>query len=353
MGNFSQKSSSTPTLKDVSKLANVSEMTVSRVMRGKGYVSKDVIAIVKKAASQIGYTPNKLAGALASDKSNLVGVILPTLSNVVFSEVLSGINSVLSKTDMQPFFGISDYSLLKEEELVDGLLAWRPAGLILTGINHTQRTKELLAKSSIRIAEIMDFSDTPIDACFGLRHYKAGEETAKHLLQRGYRKFGYVGSYLKEDLRAAKRFNGFAETILAAGAQLIDKRSDIGASSMQNGRGMTKDILEKNDNIEAIYFSNDDMAAGALMHAISNNISVPNELALASFNGLEFLEALPLKITTVKSPRFEIGELAAHHMSGQKDTDKDESTLASRPLASAKSKGNVEFPIEVTIGQTT
>lgn len=348
MGKFLQKPSSAPTLKDVSKLAKVSEMTVSRVMRGKGYVSKDVVALVKKAASEIGYTPNKLAGALASEKSNLVGVILPTLSNVVFSEVLSGINSVLCKTDMQPFFGISDYSLLKEEELVDGLLAWRPAGIILTGLDHTEKTKALLRNSSIRVAEIMDFGDSPIDACFGLRHYQAGAETAKHLLERGYRKFGYVGSFLENDLRAAKRYKGFIETILASGAQLIDKRHDIGPSSMQTGRKLTKDLLEKNNSIEAIYFSNDDMAAGALMHAIANNISVPKQIALASFNGLEFLEALPLKITTVKSPRFEIGELAGRHMNVNIDAPTD---LATEPNSAPLNK--VEFPIEVTIGETT
>ncbi|MBL1406763.1 MAG: LacI family DNA-binding transcriptional regulator [Rhizobiales bacterium] len=333
-----------PTLKDVSKIANVSVMTVSRVLRGKGYVSKEVISLVKEAAAKIGYSPNKLAGALASDKSNLVGVILPTLSNVVFSEVLSGINSALSKTDMQPFFGISDYSLIKEEKLVEGLLAWRPAGLILTGLEHSERTRELLSKTSIRISEIMDYSDTPIDACFGLRHTLAGIETAKHLLERGYRKFGYVGSFLKTDLRAEKRFNGFAETILAAGAQLVDKKSDFGPSSMQMGRRLTKEIIDQNNTIDALYFSNDDMAAGALMHTIANNISVPQQIALASFNGLEFLDALPLKITTVKSPRFKIGELAGLHVSTE--------NKSADSLGTGTPK-KVEFPIEITIGDTT
>lgn len=348
MSRYSHKMPLTPTLKDVSRLAKVSEMTVSRVMRGKGYVSKEVSILVKETAAKIGYKPNKLAGALASDKSNLVGVILPTLSNVVFSEVLSGINSALSKTDMQPFFGISDYSLLKEEELVGELLAWQPAGLILTGLEHTDKTNDLLRKSSIRISEIMDYGDTPIDACFGLRHYQAGVETAKHLLERGYRRFGYVGAFLKNDLRAAKRFNGFTETILGAGAQLIDKRSDMGTSSMQMGRRLTKDILEANNTIDALYFSNDDMAAGALMHTIANNISVPNTIALASFNGLEFLDALPLKITTVKSPRFEIGELAGLHMSANHNDDNNlDPNAENTPLR------RVEFPIEITVGETT
>lgn len=342
-----QKPCTAPTLKDVSKLANVSVMTVSRVMRNKGYISKEVSTLVKQAAEQIGYRPNKLAGALASDKSNLVGVILPTLSNVVFSEVLSGINSALSKTNMQPFFGISEYSSIKEEELVEGLLAWRPAGLILTGLEHSDRTHELLSKSSIRISEIMDYSDNPIDACFGLRHALAGCETAKHLLERGYRKFGYVGSFLETDLRAEKRFEGFAKTIREAGAQLVDKKCDFGASSMQMGRRLTKEILDQNKTIDALYFSNDDMAAGALMHTIANGISVPNQIALASFNGLEFLDALPLKITTVKSPRFKIGELAGLYMSGDASGNNDDQKTNNDV------RKKVEFPIQITVGDTT
>ena len=88
----------TLTLRDVSEASGVSEMTVSRVLRGRGDVSQNTREKVLQAAKTLGYVPNKIAGALASQRVNLVAVIIPSMSNMVFPEVLTGINSVLENT---------------------------------------------------------------------------------------------------------------------------------------------------------------------------------------------------------------------------------------------------------------
>ena len=94
-------------------------MTVSRVLRGRGDVSKNTRERVLKAAKDLGYVPNKIAGALASQRVNLVAVIIPSMSNMVFPEVMMGINSVLENTDLQPVVGITDYSPEKEEKVLN------------------------------------------------------------------------------------------------------------------------------------------------------------------------------------------------------------------------------------------
>ena len=93
--NLSRLESRTLTLRDVSEASGVSEMTVSRVLRGRGDVSQETREKVLQASKSLGYVPNKIAGALASQKVNLVSVIVPSLSNMVFPEVLTGIKSVL------------------------------------------------------------------------------------------------------------------------------------------------------------------------------------------------------------------------------------------------------------------
>ena len=92
----------TLTLRDVSEASGVSEMTVSRVLRGRGDVSQATREKVLQAAKSLGYVPNKIAGALASQRVNLVAVIIPSMSNMVFPEVLTGVNSVLENTELQP-----------------------------------------------------------------------------------------------------------------------------------------------------------------------------------------------------------------------------------------------------------
>ena len=126
-----------PTMHDVARVAGVSQMTVSRVMRGTGYISKDVKNEVVKAAREMGYVHNRLAGGNATYDNPIVGVVIPTMQNRVFNEVLSGINDTLVESGLRPVFGVTEYSLETEEDVVFDLLSWRPRGLILPGLEHT------------------------------------------------------------------------------------------------------------------------------------------------------------------------------------------------------------------------
>jgi transcriptional regulator with XRE-family HTH domain len=128
------------TLRDVSEASGVSEMTVSRVLRNRGDVSETTRERVLEAARNLGYVPNKIAGALASQRVNLVGVIIPSLSNMVFPEVMTGISEVLEDTGLQPVVGVSNYLPEREEQVIYEMLSWRPSGLILAGAG-TQRTR--------------------------------------------------------------------------------------------------------------------------------------------------------------------------------------------------------------------
>ena len=306
--------SSAITMRDVARLANLSEMTVSRVLTGKGYYSTNAEKKVLAAADSLGYVPNRLAGSLASNRSNLVGVVLPTLSNAVFTEVMSGIYAGLADKGLQPFFGISEYCREKEEQLVKDMMTWRPAGIIVTGLEHNSKTSAMLRSGDQKVVEIIDVDGDPISSCIGLSHKKAGKIMAEHIIARGYSRLGYIGSNLNLDIRARKRRDEFVRVLEMSGGTLVHELIPEQASSMHLGRALTAEMLALSHDLDAIYYSNDDMAAGGLMHCIAEKISVPNDIALASFNGLSFIDALPLKITTVRSPRFEIGRLASNHI---------------------------------------
>ena len=128
------------TLRDVSEASGVSEMTVSRVLRNRGDVSDATREKVLKAAKTLGYVPNKIAGALASSRVNLVAVTIPSLSNMVFPEVMTGISEVLDDTPLQPVVGVTNYMPEKEEQVLFEILSWRPSGVIIAGLEHTDGT---------------------------------------------------------------------------------------------------------------------------------------------------------------------------------------------------------------------
>ena len=89
------------------------------------------------AARALGYVPNKIAGALASQRVNLVGVIIPSMSNMVFPEVMTGISETLEDTGLQPVVGITNYQPEREESVLYEMLSWRPSGLIIAGLEHS------------------------------------------------------------------------------------------------------------------------------------------------------------------------------------------------------------------------
>ena len=183
--NEEKQSNNQPTMHDVARVAGVSQMTVSRVMRESGYISEVVREKVESAARSIGYVHNRLAGGMANYDNPLVGVIVPTLQNRVFTEILSGISDALNDSGLRPVFGVSDYSMKREEDLVFDLLSWRPRGLILSGLEHNDNVRKIIAQTGVRVAEVMDVDGDAMTASFGISQKKAGRDMADRLLERG------------------------------------------------------------------------------------------------------------------------------------------------------------------------
>lgn len=306
------------TLADVAAAAGVSKMTASRALRGDKDVSKANIDKVKQAAREIGYYGNHLAASLSSKRTDLIGVVVPSLSNTVFPQVMSGVTDALKGTALQPVFGVTDYDPEAEYTTIRNMLSWRPAGLIVTGLDQPDESRRLLADAGIPIVQIMDCDGDPVDACVGFSQSGAGHDMAAALLATGRRRFGYVGRNLDKDLRAAKRKKGFLDALRSQGLDFIDaidgahrEGDEVTLPAIACGRRKTAELLARQPDLDCIHFSNDDLAFGGLCHCIAAGIDVPGEVALAGFNGLGLLEGFPGKIATSHTARRAIGETAA------------------------------------------
>jgi LacI family gluconate utilization system Gnt-I transcriptional repressor len=194
---------------------------------------------------------------------------------------------------------------------VQSLLALRPAAIVLTGRQHSKGTTLMLRRAGVTIIEIMDSDGTPIDVSIGMSHRRAAKASAEYLLRRGYRRFGYVGHEGEHrDLRAHRRRASFLEAVSAAGADVLHEEIESGASSVPAGRATLARLLAKQPNIEAVYFSNDDMAIGGAHHCLANGISTPDDVALFGFNGLDIGQTMAKPLSTLLTYRYEIGALA-------------------------------------------
>lgn len=299
------------TLRDVSEASGVSEMTVSRVLRNRGDVSQATREKVLEAAKTLGYVPNKIAGALASQRVNLVAVIIPSLRNMVFPEVLSGISGVLEQTELQPVVGVSDYLPEKEERVLYEMLSWRPSGVIIAGLEHSEAARAMLMNAGIPIVEIMDTDGDPVDSVVGISHRRAGMEMAREIARAGYRRIAFLGTKMPLDHRARKRFEGLTSALAKEGIEIADHEFYDGGSGLLKGRELTESVLNRTPDVDFLYYSNDMIAAGGLLYCLDNGIDVPGQVGLAGFNGIELLDGLNPRIATMDACRRESGAQAA------------------------------------------
>ena len=301
-------------MRDVARRAEVSESTVSRIMRNQDLVTEATREKVMESVRALGYVPNRIAGSLASLDSRLVGVVIPSLSNIVFPEVLQGINAGLAGTDRQSVISVTDYDLDQEEVVVRNLLAWQPAAVLIAGSTHTEATRRMLDQSGIRIVEFMEIDNAPIDVVIGMSHVGAGRASARHLIDRGYRRFGYVGYGGTADIRARMRYDGLRAGLADAGLAFEAESVSDGQTSVEKGKAQTAEIIARAPGVHVLVYSNDDMAVGGLFHCMEAGISVPGELALFGFNGLDIGRALPQPLSTIRSNRFLIGRKAVEEV---------------------------------------
>lgn len=299
------------TVKDVAERAGVGTMTVSRALRAPDSVSARLRARIEAAVADLGYVPNRLAGGLASSRTRTVPVIIPSLSNNVFPDIVEGISGVLQRHDLQILLGNTHYSLADEETLVSIFLSWSPDGVIIAGLEHSERTRRMLAAADIPVVEIVEWGEFPIDMNVGLSHVAAGRAMGEYLIGRGYRRIAFVGPQMERDVRAAKRLEGLQAALAAAGRQegpvvSLDRPSTVRAGSEALSR-----LLDEAPDIDAVFFANDDLAMGGLFACQRRGIPVPGALAVAGFNGLEFADEVTPRLTTILTPRYEIGRRAA------------------------------------------
>lgn len=311
------------TMRDVAEAAGVSEMTVSRVLRNRGEVSASTREKVTTAARRLGYVPNRIAGGLASQRVNLVAVIVPSLSNLVFPDVLSGISDALDGTGLQPMIGVTHYGRSREEAVLHDMLSWRPSGVIIAGLEHSPAAHTMLSQAGIPVVEIMDCDGQGVDTVVGISHRQAGAEMAQTILAAGYRRIGFLGTHMPEDHRARKRLEGFESVLIKAGLQLEAREYYQGGSSLAKGRELTERILSRAPDLDFLYYSNDMIGAGGLLWCLDKGLDVPGRIGLAGFNGVNLLDGLPLRLATTDACGRAIGRRAARIIAGRDPLPQD------------------------------
>lgn len=301
------------TLADVARSAETSAITVSRVLNQPDRVSPQLRERVLSAVRATGYVPNRAARSLAGSRSYTLGVIIPSLSNAVFSDVIRGIYDVCSPAGFELMMGNSYYSVQQEQALLDKFCQQQPDGLIVAGTDaDTPR------RADIPTVQIMDVEQAgTADLCVGLSHRAAGAAMAEYFLQQGYRAPALLASQL--DNRTQRRMTGFLDALASGGRASERVVTSPQPSSVRLGGELLNDLLAAHPDTDAVFCANDDLAWGALFECQRRHLRVPEQLAISGFNDLEPSACTNPALTTIATPLYDIGATAARLLLRQLD----------------------------------
>lgn len=294
------------TLKQVADHAGVSLISASRALRTPDVVSERLRARIFAAVETLGYAPNQAARALASARSSIIGIIVPSVTNLVFTDVMRGLYDAIEGTDFQVQLGNSRYTTGKEEQLLRVFAAQRPAGLIVAGTDQSPTARAILEQLGCPIVQIMDLGAAPIDMMIGFDHREGGRAATQHLLDMGYRSIGFLGARM--DPRALRRLQGYRETMQATGSH--DERLVMTTpqpSSVSLGGQMLAQFVAKHPDADAVFCNNDDIAMGALFECQRRGISVPGRFGVMGFNDLEYAGSIAPSLSTIRTHRYQTG----------------------------------------------
>ncbi|MEN8641569.1 LacI family DNA-binding transcriptional regulator [Pseudomonas sichuanensis] len=310
MSRIGSRTTGRPTLAEVARLSGVSPITASRALRGVSTVAPELVAKVVAAAGSLGYVANPAARALASARSQSVVVLIPSLSNQLFIDTLEAIHEVMRPRGLEVLIGNYHYDIAEEENLIRNYLAYQPCGMLLTGFERSEGSRQLLAASHVPCVHMMELGGDAGALSVGFSQHQAGRAAAQHLIARGRRRLGFIAAQL--DPRVMQRAEGFRQALAEAGLQAPElEMLDPQPSSIGLGGELFSRLLAQAPDVDGIFFCNDDLAQGAVLQALREGVAVPGRVAMIGFNDLPASAHMVPPLTSIRTPRAAVGRGAA------------------------------------------
>jgi LacI family transcriptional regulator, gluconate utilization system Gnt-I transcriptional repressor len=296
-----------PTLSAVAARAGVSAITVSRVVRLPELVAPETRVRVEAAMRELGYVPNQLAGALAGARTKSVGVLVPTIANSIFADTVQGLSDELEPLGYAVILAQSRYDAAREDHMLSALLSRRPEAIIMVGSPATEDGARLLRRAGIPIVETWELPAAPLDAVAGFDNFAAGVAVAKHLIAQGRQTLAFIGG---DDPRATRRWNGFHEHVLAAGAKpprrlVLDRNATGSVAAIADLPGV--DAVFAANDAHAIGFMSGLRKAGLLRDGPASEQPV----AIVGLGDLEMGRLIAPGLSTIRVHGDAIGRTAA------------------------------------------
>ena len=302
---------SAPGIVQVAQAAGVSPATVSRFYNSPSVVRVPTRERIERAASELGYIRNRAAGALQNRRSGAVGLIVPTIDNAIFAEVIQAFATRLRKSDRTLLIAAHGYDLKEEVALLRSLLEHRVDGVALVGFDHDPQVFKMLRGQGTPFLAMWNYRDGADIPCIGTENVQAGQMAVRHLLELGHRDIGLMFPEIDTNDRARDRINAVKAEAGAAGVTIPDHRIMECAYNIAEAKALVTTLFDQPNPPTALICGNDIIAHGAIYASQSLGLHLPRDLSIVGIGDFQGSAEIEPGLTTVRLPARRIGHGAA------------------------------------------
>lgn len=298
---------------DVALAAGVSGATVSRALNRTGPVSDRVRERIERAVIELGYVPNGAARALASQRTHVIGVIIPTLENTNFAITAEAAQQRLVKAGYNFLVASAGYDPDRESKQIQSFLTHGVDGVILVGAQRDPDVVSALNSRGIPYVTTWTLADDDTPSV-GFDNAEAARKLTGHLLDLGHRQIGVIAGLTQNNDRAAARLDGVRRALTERDLVLAREMLIERPYRIAEGQLALRSLMATSPRPTAVVCGNDQLAFGALIECGRLGLAVPQYVSIVGFDDLEFAGQIVPALTTVHVPAEEIGLRAAEYL---------------------------------------
>jgi DNA-binding LacI/PurR family transcriptional regulator len=296
-------------MKDVAGRARVSVTTVARVLNGTGPVKRSTRKLVVEAIGDLKYHPNLLARSLSSGNASAVGVVVSSLGNPFFLDIVNGIESRLRASGLEVIGIGTNNRRGRLISAVQQLIGHRVTGLVILVSEMEPAVMDLLDSYGAPSVVLNGGNVTGNNACISIDYQYGTERTIRYLRDLGHRRMAFTGRRLTPGTDTLGRC-ALEETIARFGP-CVQSRTVLCSDSLDGGREATRELFAVGFRPTAIVCHNDYVAVGALRELRERGLSIPRDISVTGFDNIPLTEFCEPTLTTVHVPRDEISTFSA------------------------------------------
>lgn len=301
-------------VREIAKRVGVAPMTVSRVISNPEMVAPATRAKVLEAIAALGFIPNRLASSMRRS-GRMIGTVVPPLINSGIADQVQGMSDECQEGGYSMLLVQGDFTPEAEETSIRTLLGWRPAGMILQSFVQSETARKLLTSSGVPVVEISEIKGRkPIDMVVGVSNFETAYAMTMHLAAKGYKRIGFVSTPIHGNDRLQQRRSGYHAALSELGIKNHASMEVEVPITAAGGAQALITLTERHKDIDAIFFSSDTLAVGAVQECHRRGWKVPGRIGIAGYGETELAAQLYPPLTTVKVNRYEMGRRAVRHL---------------------------------------